>query len=97
MAKVLQRLVRKGLLRSQHGSTGGYALARPAAFITALDVISAIDGPVMITACKTERGECSQSVACTVREPLHRVNERIVNALGSLSMAEMAQQANLRG
>jgi len=97
MAKVLQRLVRKGLLRSQHGSNGGYALARPAAFITALDVISAIDGPVMITACRTERGECSQSPACTVKEPLHRVNERIVNALGSLSMAEMAQQANLRG
>jgi Rrf2 family protein len=97
MAKVLQRLARKGLLRSQHGTNGGYTLARPAAFITALDVINAIDGPVMITSCRTERGECSQTAACTVKEPLHKVNERIVSALGSLSMAEMAQQATLRG
>lgn len=97
LAKVLQRLAQKGLLRSQHGSNGGYLLARPAAFITALDVISAIDGPVMITACRTERGDCLQTPACTVKEPLHRVNERIVSALGSLSMAEMAAQANLRG
>jgi len=89
MAKVLQRLVRKGLLKSQQGPTGGYTLNRPPEFISALDVISAIDGPVMITSCSTERGECFQTPLCTVKEPLHRVNERIVSALSSLSVAQM--------
>jgi Rrf2 family protein len=89
MAKVLQRLARKGLLKSQQGPTGGYALSRPPEFISALDVISAIDGPVMITSCSTERGECFQTPLCTVKEPLLRVNERIVSALSSLSVAQM--------
>ncbi|MBI2956475.1 MAG: Rrf2 family transcriptional regulator [Acidobacteria bacterium] len=89
MAKVLQRLVRCGLLRSQHGSNGGYTLARPPEFISALDVIHAIDGPVMITACQTVRGECVQTPMCTVKEPLRKVNERIVNALSALSIAEI--------
>ena len=89
MAKVLQRLARKGLLNSQQGPAGGYTLSRPPEFISALDVISAIDGPVMITSCSTHRGECFQTPLCTVKEPLHRVNERIVNALSSLSVAQM--------
>ena len=97
MAKVLQKLARRGLLVSHHGTNGGYELARPPVFMTALEVINAIDGPVMITSCRTERGECAQSPSCTVREPLHRVNERIVSALSSLSVADLAQQASLRG
>ncbi|MBI4461420.1 MAG: Rrf2 family transcriptional regulator [Acidobacteria bacterium] len=97
MAKVLQRLARGGLLVSQQGSTGGYALARPPAFISALQVINAIDGPLMITSCVTSHGECMQTPRCTVREPLRKVNESIVNALGSLSMAVMASGLELRG
>ena len=55
MAKVLQRLVRRGLLASQQGTRGGYQLARTPAQISVADVIQAIDGPVTVTACSTER------------------------------------------
>jgi len=89
MAKVLQKLAHKGLLRSQQGSNGGYTLNRPPEFISALDVIHAIEGPVMITSCNTQRGMCVQTPLCTVKEPLRKVNERIVNALSALSIAEI--------
>jgi len=89
LAKILQRLARKGLLKSQHGTNGGYTLAKPPLFMSALEVIHAVDGPVMITSCITARGECFQTPLCTVKEPLRRVNERIVNALNSLSIAEI--------
>ena len=89
MAKVLQRLVHRGVLKSQHGTNGGYKLAKPPHFISALEVINAIDGPVMITRCVTARGECFQTPLCTVKEPLRKVNERIVSALSALSIAEI--------
>ena len=44
MAKVLQRLVRQGLLASHHGTRGGYLLSRSASRISVADVIEAIDG-----------------------------------------------------
>ena len=90
LAKVLQRLVRAGLLESHQGIRGGYGLARPAAAVSVADVIQAIDGPVTVTACSTEEGQCEQFSKCNVRDPLWRVRERILSALGECTIAELA-------
>jgi Rrf2 family protein len=91
MAKVLQRLVRRGLLASQQGTRGGYQLARLASQISVADVIQAIDGPVTVTACSTDEGQqCEQFSKCNVRDPLWRVRERILSALGECTIAELA-------
>jgi Rrf2 family protein len=44
LAKHLQSLARAGVLETVKGPRGGYRLARPAADITVLDVVEAIDG-----------------------------------------------------
>src|SRR5437868_15192420 len=93
MAKVLQRLVRGGLLLSQHGTRGGYQLGRTPAQISIADVIQAIDGPVTVTACSTEEGQCEQFAKCNVRDPLWKVRERILAALGECTIAELAAEA----
>jgi Rrf2 family protein len=94
LAKVLQRLVRRGLLSSHHGTRGGYQLARRPTEISVADVIQAIDGPVAVTACSTEEGSCEQYAKCSVRDPLRRVRERILAALGECTIAELASDAS---
>jgi Rrf2 family protein len=89
LAKVLQRLVRRGLLVSHQGTRGGYQLARGPAQISIADVIQAIDGPVTVTACSTEEGMCDQFDKCNVRDPLWRVRERILGALGECTIADL--------
>ena len=90
MAKVLQRLVRGGLLASQQGTRGGYQLARRPIQISVADVIQAIDGPVTVTACSTDDGQCEQFSKCNVRDPLWRVRQRILSALGECTIADLA-------
>src|SRR5438067_3901461 len=90
MAKVLQRLVRRGLLASHQGTRGGYQLARMPGQISVADVIQAIDGPVTVTACSTDDVQCEQFAKCNVRDPLWRVRERILSALGECTIAELA-------
>src|SRR5258707_3311953 len=90
MAKVLQRLVRRGLLASHQGTRGGYQLARRPAQISVADVIQAIEGPVTVTACSTNDGQCEQFSKCNVRDPLYRVRDRILAALGECTIAELA-------
>ena len=90
MAKVLQRLVRRGLLGSHQGTHGGYRLARRPAQISVADVIQAIDGPVTVTACSSDDIRCEQFAKCNVRDPLWKVRERILTALGECTIAELA-------
>jgi Rrf2 family protein len=92
MAKVLQRLVRRGLLISHQGTHGGYQLARMPALISVADVIQAIEGPVTVTACSTDEGQCEQFSKCNVRDPLFRVRDRILAALGECTIAELASE-----
>ena len=90
LAKVLQRLVRTGLLVSTQGTRGGYALSRSAKLISVADVIQAIDGPLTVTACSTSNSECEQYSKCSIRDPLWQIRERIVAALGDVTLSEMA-------
>ncbi len=91
MAKVLQKLARVGLVAAKHGSSGGYQLAKEPGQITALDVITAIDGPVLITSCVTSHGNCDATDRCSVREPLRRVNESILGVLSMVTISQMTE------
>ena len=90
LAKVLQRLARQGLLASHQGTRGGYHLAREAATISVAEVIQAIDGPVLVTACSEELDDCEQYSKCRVRDPLWRIKERILAALEAYSVLDVA-------
>jgi Rrf2 family protein len=92
LAKILQKLVKAGLLHSQHGTNGGYTLARAAHTISAFEVIQAIDGPLFITSCITVRGECDQSDRCNIREPLRKVNESIEAVLKRIKVSHMREE-----
>ena len=89
VAKVLQRLAKIGLLTSQHGTNGGYVLARDPSAISVFEVIRALEGPLFITSCVTDRSECQQMTRCTVREPLRRVNDAIAKALREVTLSSL--------
>ena len=95
MAKVLQRLVRRGLLASHQGTRGGYRLSRAASLISVADVIQAIDGPLTVTACSSDAENCGQYSKCSIRDPLWRIKDRIVAALATCSLQEMSADAPL--
>jgi len=93
LAKVLQRLVRARLLTSAQGTRGGYRLGRTARTISVADVIQAVDGPVTVTACSADDHSCDQYTKCSIRDPLWRIKNRILEALTTVSVAEMALES----
>jgi FeS assembly SUF system regulator len=95
MAKVLQRLARRNLLVSHQGTRGGYRLSRAAAAISVADIIQAIDGPLTVTACSTDAENCDQYGKCSVRDPLWRIKDRILSALATCSLQEVAADTPL--
>ena len=91
VGKVLKALSAAGLVASQRGARGGYRLMRPLAAIAVADVISAIDGPIAMTACVEGSGaSCESSCACPVRGRWDAVNDAVLDALGAITLADMA-------
>lgn len=90
LSKVLQKLGKAGFLASVQGTNGGYKLARDPNQISVLEVIRAVDGPVILTACFTH-DKCDQSGSCTVKEPLRKVHEGILNLLESISIMALTK------
>ena len=90
LAKVLQSLVRAGLLASHQGIHGGYGLSRSSDQISVADVIQAIDGPLTVTACSDTDHSCDQYAKCNIRDPLWRIKDRIISALSATSVSDLA-------
>src|SRR5712692_5135636 len=96
MAKVLQKLAHGSLVAAKHGSSGGYQLAKDPSHISALDVISAIDGPVLITSCVLSLDNSETTERCSVKEPLRRVNESILSVLSAVTISQMSEDPQER-
>jgi Rrf2 family protein len=89
LAKILQRLAKRGLIVSQNGPKGGYALGRRSAEITVGDVVRAIEGPINIVSCLEDK-TCPQMPRCTLRRPVQKVQVAITQVLDTMSLAELA-------
>ena len=79
LSKILQSLARAGIVRSQRGIHGGFALAKDAADLTILEVVNAVDPIRRIRTCPL--GLKSHGVKLC---PLHR---RLDNALAQVEEA----------
>lgn len=95
-SKILKGLARAGLLTSHRGAKGGYGLARSAETISVAEVITALEGPIALTACIEQApGECDIEALCPARANWQRINDAIRGALAGITMAEMARTVPL--
>jgi FeS assembly SUF system regulator len=88
-SKILKLLAREGVLISHRGVHGGYSLARDPRAISMAEIIGALEGPIAITECIDEAGDCVHERLCPVRSNWHRINEAVLAALSSITLAEM--------
>ncbi len=90
VAKALKTLARANIVVSERGSSGGYLLAHAAADITVGTIIAAVDGPVALVACADGvEGQCAVENLCPMRGHWDPLNQAVLNALESVSLADM--------
>jgi Rrf2 family protein len=89
LSKLLQKLGKAGFLTAAHGTNGGYRLARDPRLISTLEVIRAIDGPIVLANCFTADAACGHSSKCTVKRPLRRIHDGILRLLDGVSIQDM--------
>ncbi len=95
VSKVLKPLAQAGLVAGFRGAHGGYKLARPAADISLIEIVEAMEGPLAMTECSLDHGECGISHQCGVRANWRRINDVVADALRGVSLAHMLGDAPL--
>jgi Rrf2 family protein len=91
LEKIIQDLIRKGLIKSKRGACGGYMLARPAEAISFYDVIEAIEGPVAVNACMDEHLGCDQLPRCTMVGVWSEVQKKVTEVFTSTTIGQLRQ------
>jgi hypothetical protein len=90
---VLAHLQRRGLLHARAGPHGGYALARPVAAITLLEVIEAMEGPLQTSTCVLRDGACDAGGACLLHDAWGAAQEALRTALSRTTLADAPRGA----
>ena len=91
LGKILQELVRKGLLESRRGPGGGFRLARRAELITLRDVVAAIDGLDQFLECAVGLERCSDDAPCPLHDTWKGLRTEMLHYLETTTLDEMAQ------
>jgi len=91
LAKILQQLARKGLLRSSKGPTGGFSLRVPADEIRLVDIVEAMDGLGEYEKCASGLAQCSDDMPCALHDSWKALRSRIMDYLGRNTIADLAK------
>lgn len=91
---ILLELKNQGLLYSKKGKGGGYTLSKPAAKITAGQIVRILDGPLAPVSCVSVTAyrpcvDCSNEAACAVRAVMQKVRDATAEILDNTSLKQM--------
>ena len=91
LAKILQQLARKGLLKSSKGPLGGFTLNVPAGDIRLLDIVEALDGLESYQVVDTRNGDCPDGLYCTLHDEWRALQKEIMTYLEVNTVADLAK------
>ena len=89
-AKVVQQLVRAGLLETERGPSGGARLARPPGEITLLEIYVAAGGSPAYTGCLLKHDIC-RGESCALGKMMARENKRLVGLLKNVTLESVVR------
>jgi Rrf2 family protein len=89
LSQVMKQLVRAGILTSQRGPKGGFNLTRPAKEITMLEIIEAIDGPIIVPMNLAEQTG-GKPFAKNIEKVFLNVREDMKVSLAKVKLADLA-------
>ena len=91
LAKIVSQLSVAGLLQTSRGARGGVSLARSPDDISFLEVVEAIDGPILLNECVADSSACTFGETCTLRPVFCDAQADLVNRLEATSFGSVIE------
>lgn len=90
LAKIVAQLSIAGVLQTVRGAHGGVMLGKPAQAITLLDVVEAIDGPIALNECVTDKNACIFADDCPMRLVWCDAQDDLIKRLQGTNFAQFS-------
>lgn len=94
MGKILQDLVRKGVIASVKGPGGGFYLHRPASEIDLLEVVRTIDGLEAFKKCGMGMKQCSDTHPCPLHNDIKVYRDNLLKVLRNKTIQDLVDSIN---
>ena len=92
LAKVIQNLVKAGILNSTRGRGGGISFACSPSELTIMKVVKTIDGPHALEACIFGLGNCDGVRNCPTHPAWDPIRVQIISFLRDTTIADLASR-----
>jgi Rrf2 family protein len=90
LSKVLQGLTRAGFITSRRGPAGGFEISAIGRLTSMREVVEAIDGPISLNVCLSQRRPCPRRRWCAAHPVWARAQEALLGVLSRAMIADMA-------
>ncbi|HSI76133.1 MAG TPA: Rrf2 family transcriptional regulator [Lunatimonas sp.] len=91
-AKILQELVRKKIIGSQKGPTGGFYVGKEHEAFSLKDLVVAIDGDGIFSGCGLGLKACSEHNPCPLHHEIKKIRSEMVEMLTKKSLKQLAEE-----
>jgi len=88
LAKILQELAKKDIVRTVQGPQGGYKLAVNLSDISMTNFIEMLEGPLGMVNCSVD-SDCDLSNNCCIKMPIQRINENIRRMFDKMTLYDI--------
>jgi Rrf2 family protein len=89
LTKILQPLIKAGIVGSQRGVGGGFYLIKSPAEISLLDIVEAQEGTLLLNQCMAGPGTCERDVFCPVHGAWSEVRDELTSTLSRHTFADL--------
>lgn len=92
IAKILQEMVKRGLLLSIKGPNGGFYMEKTQWKYTLADIVRAVDGDKIFSGCGLGLAQCSEAKPCPIHTEFKKIRNEMHEMLGKTRLGEFAEQ-----
>jgi len=97
LAKIVQSLVKAGLVYTVKGPQGGVALLKEPEKITVLEIIEAVEGPLVLSHCLNHPDICDKVGKCPLHEIWSKVQHKIIEEFSAHNLLYLSTKGQLSG
>jgi len=89
IGKILQNLVKAGILASQKGKNGGFTLRKPAHELTLIEVVQALEGPEILQGCVLGFPSCGDEAPCPLHNEWKGIKHHLLEILQTKTVSSL--------